>query len=61
MGSMKDKIIQGVGVLIIISLLFSLLFMGYKVYSLNKRVAITEQGIAQIVSFINQAIQANQK
>lgn len=54
---MRDKIVY-----VVISLLVvGTLFLGYVAYSLNKRVAVTENGVLQIVNFINAQIEANNK
>jgi len=50
---MKDKVIYVVVSLLVIATLY----LGYTAYSLNKRIFATENGIGQIVNFINQQIE----
>lgn len=40
-------------------LIISVLFLGWKTYSLDSRLTTTEQGLLGVINFINQAI-ANQ-
>jgi len=47
--------------IVVAVLLVSSLFLGYKAYTLSKRVSVTENAIAQIVAFINQAVAQSQK
>lgn len=52
---MRDKIVY----VVVSLLLVATLFLGYTAYSFNKRIAATENGVMQIVQFLNQQIEAS--